>query len=67
MGRFYDKIPDEDSEYFDWIKDQKMFWVATAPISSQGHVNVSPKGMFPCSAVPRTETPQRVNADLPLS
>lgn len=27
-----------------WILDQKMFWVATAPLSGCGHVNVSPKG-----------------------
>jgi len=27
-----------------WILEQKMFWVATAPLSGKGHVNVSPKG-----------------------
>ena len=28
-----------------FIRKQHMFFVATAPISSQGHVNLSPKGM----------------------
>lgn len=27
-----------------WILDQHMFFVATAPLSNKGHVNVSPKG-----------------------
>ncbi len=26
------------------VADQKVFWVATAPLSGAGHVNVSPKG-----------------------
>ncbi|KAF8965391.1 hypothetical protein BDZ97DRAFT_780378 [Flammula alnicola] len=41
MGKFYTEIP---SFLFPWIQQQKMFWVATAPLSSDGHVNVSPKG-----------------------
>ncbi|KAJ3502974.1 hypothetical protein NLJ89_g8642 [Agrocybe chaxingu] len=41
MGQFFDEIPDF---LFPWIKQQKMFWVATAPLSPSGHVNVSPKG-----------------------
>ncbi|CAA7262532.1 unnamed protein product [Cyclocybe aegerita] len=41
MGKFYDEIPDF---LIKWIKQQKMFWVATAPLSPTGHVNVSPKG-----------------------
>ncbi|KAK3905980.1 hypothetical protein C8A05DRAFT_30135 [Staphylotrichum tortipilum] len=41
MGLFFETIP----EYLmEWILQQKMFWVATAPLSSSGHVNVSPKG-----------------------
>lgn len=28
-----------------WIKAQKLFFVATAPLSGQGHVNLSPKGL----------------------
>ncbi|KAF2715856.1 hypothetical protein K431DRAFT_205060, partial [Polychaeton citri CBS 116435] len=41
MGKFFDSIPDNQ---VDWILAQKMFWVATAPLSGAGHVNVSPKG-----------------------
>lgn len=41
MGAFYETIPPAQIE---WIKAQKMFWVATAPLSGNGHVNVSPKG-----------------------
>lgn len=41
MGVFYEKIPDS---LFNWILAQKVFWVATAPLSGSGHVNVSPKG-----------------------
>jgi len=41
MVQFYDKIP----EFMrDWIPKQKIFWVATAPLSGEGHVNLSPKG-----------------------
>ncbi|QRV76950.1 vacuolar protein sorting-associated protein 35 [Ceratobasidium sp. AG-Ba] len=28
-----------------WIEEQRCFWVATAPLSGKGHVNISPKGM----------------------
>ncbi|KWU45294.1 hypothetical protein RHOSPDRAFT_28889 [Rhodotorula sp. JG-1b] len=42
MGAFYDEIPNE--ALIDWIKAQKVFWVATAPLDGQGTVNVSPKG-----------------------
>lgn len=41
MGKFFDEIP---QHIIPWIKKQKMFWVATAPLSENGHVNVSPKG-----------------------
>ncbi|KAJ6555199.1 hypothetical protein DFH09DRAFT_1165762 [Mycena vulgaris] len=27
-----------------WIDQQQMFWVATAPLSGDGHINLSPKG-----------------------
>ncbi|KAL2196690.1 hypothetical protein P885DRAFT_60707 [Corynascus similis CBS 632.67] len=41
MGQFFETIP----EYLmKWILEQKMFWVATAPLAASGHVNVSPKG-----------------------
>ncbi|KDN46353.1 hypothetical protein RSAG8_04297, partial [Rhizoctonia solani AG-8 WAC10335] len=42
MGNFYDEIPDD---MISWIKEQRCFWVATAPLSASGHVNVSPKGV----------------------
>lgn len=42
MGKFYDVIPDE---LIPWMKEQKCFWVATAPLSANGHVNISPKGI----------------------
>jgi len=41
MGQFYETIPES---LMQWIRDQKMFWVATAPLSASGHVNISPKG-----------------------
>ena len=33
-----------DSELAAWIAQQRVFFVATAPISSDGHINNSPKG-----------------------
>ena len=42
MGHFHDEIP----EYLiDWMLKQQMFWVASAPLSSDGLVNISPKGI----------------------
>lgn len=41
MGAFYETIPENIA---DWILKQKLLWVATAPLSADGHVNVSPKG-----------------------
>ncbi|KAK5156124.1 hypothetical protein LTS14_005011 [Recurvomyces mirabilis] len=41
MGVFYETIPET---LIDWIRAQNVFWVATAPLSGSGHVNVSPKG-----------------------
>ncbi len=42
MGRTYDTITDQLNE---WIGRQQMFFVATAPLSGDGHVNLSPKGL----------------------
>ncbi|KAH9476200.1 Pyridoxamine 5'-phosphate oxidase family protein ustO [Psilocybe cubensis] len=42
MGKFLQEIPDH---LIEWILQQEMFWVATAPLSSDGHVNISPKGI----------------------
>lgn len=41
MGVFYETIPPTLSE---WILTQNLFFVASAPLSSTGHINVSPKG-----------------------
>ena len=41
MGKTYDKL---DDKLIAFIEAQKMFFVATAPRSDDGHVNVSPKG-----------------------
>ncbi|QDS69482.1 hypothetical protein FKW77_006472 [Venturia effusa] len=41
MGVYYETIP---ASLQTWCLDQKMFWVASAPLSGDGHVNVSPKG-----------------------
>ena len=41
MGKVYEHIDDRLSE---WIAEQPMFFVATAPLSADGHVNLSPRG-----------------------
>jgi Pyridoxamine 5'-phosphate oxidase len=40
MGKVYDAI---DEKLSAWLSAQKIFFVATAPLSQQGHVNCSPK------------------------
>ena len=42
MGKIYNKIDDKSAN---WIEQQRMFFVATAPISGEGLVNLSPKGL----------------------
>ncbi len=42
MAKFYDHITDDIREF---IGKQHLFFVATAPLSASGHVNVSPKGL----------------------
>lgn len=32
-------------ELAQWLVEQKVFFVATAPLSAEGHVNLSPKGL----------------------
>jgi Pyridoxamine 5'-phosphate oxidase len=41
MGKVYDSI---DDYWRDWIAKQSMFFVGTAPLDADGHVNLSPKG-----------------------
>lgn len=45
MGQFFDSCPES---LFAWIRSQRIFFVATGPLSPSGHVNVSPKGAFDC-------------------
>lgn len=41
MAKFYDHLTDDLQ---DFIRRQHIFFVATAPLSADGHVNLSPKG-----------------------
>jgi Pyridoxamine 5'-phosphate oxidase len=41
MSRTYDRL---DDKLIAFIRSQKIFFVATAPLSADGHVNLSPKG-----------------------
>lgn len=41
MGRQYDTI---DEHLADWIARQSLFFVGSAPLAEDGHVNISPKG-----------------------
>ncbi|MBE2183207.1 MAG: pyridoxamine 5'-phosphate oxidase family protein [Anaerolineae bacterium] len=41
MAKFYESISDDLQKF---ILKQQMFFVATAPLSAGGHVNLSPKG-----------------------
>ena len=42
MGKVYDGIDEKLSEF---IRSQRLFFVASAPLASAGHVNLSPKGL----------------------
>jgi len=42
MGKVYESIT---AELRDWLAQQKMFFVATAPLAADGHLNCSPKGV----------------------
>lgn len=42
MGKLFDTITPQLQE---WIAHQKMFFVATAPLTENGHINCSPKGL----------------------
>jgi hypothetical protein len=48
MSKLYDAI---DDKLRDWIGKQPMFFVGTAPLGADGHVNISPKGMAGTFAV----------------
>jgi hypothetical protein len=53
VAKLYDQITDRLAEF---IRAQPMFFVASAPLAADGHVNVSPKGLD-CL---RVLSPQRV-------
>ena len=42
MGKLFTRI---ESQHKDFIERQKMFFTATAPLSAEGHINLSPKGL----------------------
>jgi Pyridoxamine 5'-phosphate oxidase len=42
MGKVYESLQDSHRAF---IENQKMFFVSTAPLSGQGHINLSPKGI----------------------
>ncbi|MBS1584791.1 MAG: pyridoxamine 5'-phosphate oxidase family protein [Bacteroidetes bacterium] len=42
MGKVSDSIQESHRAF---IEDQKVFFVATAPLSAEGHINLSPKGL----------------------
>ena len=42
MGKAYEAITPELGE---WIARQPVFFVASAPLAADGHVNLSPKGL----------------------
>lgn len=42
MGKNFDGI---DARMAEWLREQRVFFVATAPLGGQGHVNLSPKGL----------------------
>ena len=41
MGKDYTALTEVHRE---WITEQHLFFVATAPLAGDGHVNMSPKG-----------------------
>jgi hypothetical protein len=42
MGKVFDHITDDIRTF---VEKQHMFFVATAPLAAEGHINLSPKGM----------------------
>lgn len=52
MVQWFEDISEEHAE---WIKKQKMFFVATAPLDGRGTVNCSPKGHDSLRVLSRTQ------------
>src|SRR5688572_9121978 len=42
MAKFHEQIEDHHQEF---IESQHLFFVSTAPLSADGHINLSPKGL----------------------
>jgi hypothetical protein len=42
MGKVFETI---DERLAAWLREQHVFFVATAPLAADGHVNLSPKGL----------------------
>jgi Pyridoxamine 5'-phosphate oxidase len=42
MGKFHESMTDQHKNF---IENQHLFFVATAPLSGEGHINLSPKGL----------------------
>ncbi|EXJ88492.1 hypothetical protein A1O1_05422 [Capronia coronata CBS 617.96] len=42
MGVFYETLP---PSLVTWLLEQKVFWIGSAPLAGDGHINVSPKGV----------------------
>src|SRR5690242_6531461 len=42
MAKFFDNISPQHRQF---IENQRMFFVSSAPLSAEGHVNLSPKGI----------------------
>ena len=42
MGKIYERL---DTRLIDFIQQQHVFFVGTAPSSLEGHLNISPKGL----------------------
>ena len=52
MGKIYEVI---STELTTWVQQQPVFFVATAPLSDDGHVNCSPKGLDTLRVLNSTE------------
>jgi hypothetical protein len=57
MANVFDGI---DDQLRGWIARQRLFFVGTAPLAGDGHVNVSPKGPIESLAVVDFERPPRI-------
>lgn len=45
MVVYFESIP---PNLLEWIPKQHIFWVASAPLNPNGHINASPKGAYDC-------------------